>query len=156
MLPCCGMMQGCPGCCRLLWPAPTAAPAANILEYMECNLVVGMPREAPPHKVRPLAPSRNPTEHTTPDRWCPLTVRFDVRVQEEYVSAPDSTLGTSVTWYMDVSEYLRVSLAIALGGHVLDKGAVVWYAAVRFVDNDRNAAWVLARRAQVVTRRITT
>ena len=47
MLPCCGMMQGCPGCCRLLWPAPTAAPAANILEYMECNLVVGMPREAP-------------------------------------------------------------------------------------------------------------
>ena len=47
------------------------------------------------------------------------------------MTAPDSTLGTSVTWYMDVSEYLRVSLAIALGGHVLDKGAVVWYAAVR-------------------------
>ena len=40
--------------------------------------------------------------------------------------------------------------------HVLDKGAVVWYAAVGFVDNDRNAARVLARRAQVVTRRITT
>ena len=78
-----------------------------------------------------------------------------MRVQEEYVSAPDSTLGTSVTWYTDVSEYLRVSLAVA-PGHVLDKGAVAWYAAVRFVDNDRNAAWVLARRAQVVTRRITT
>ena len=47
-----------------------------------------------------------------------------------------------------------MSLAVALGGHVLDKGAVVWYAAVGFVDDDRNAARVLARRAQVVTRRI--
>ena len=72
------------------------------------------------------------------------------------MTAPDTTLGTSVTWYMDVSEYLRVSLAVALGGHVLDKGAVVWYAAVRFVDDVRNATWVLARRAQVVSRRITT
>ena len=79
-----------------------------------------------------------------------------MRVQEEYVTAPDSTLGTSVTWYMDVSEYLRVSLAIALGGHVLDIGAFVWYAAVGFVVHHRNVGRVLARRAQVVTRRITT
>ena len=83
--------------------------------------------------------------------------------QEEYLTcgskksivSPESTRVTSVTWYTDVSEYLRVSLAVALG-HVLYEGAVVWYAAVGFVDNDRNAAWVLARRAQVVTRRITT
>ncbi len=67
MLPCCGMMQGCPGCCRLLWPAPTAAPAANILEYMECNLVVGMPREAPLIKYGhwPPAGIRPSTRHQT-------------------------------------------------------------------------------------------
>ena len=67
MLPCCGMMQGCLGCCRLLWPAPTAAPAANILEYMECNLVVGMPREAPLIKYGhwPPAGIRPSTRHQT-------------------------------------------------------------------------------------------
>ena len=27
---------------QLLWPAPTAAAVANILEYMGCNLVVRM------------------------------------------------------------------------------------------------------------------
>ena len=156
MLPCCGMMQGCLGCCRLLWPQNLSHVFFALRFLLQiCRTWV---RTYGDFALSPSSRNKifKPTEHTTPDRWCPLTVRFDVRVQEEYVTAPDSTLGTSVTWYMDVSEYLRVSLAIALGGHVLDKCAVVWYAAVGFVDNDRNAARVLARRAQVVTRRITT
>ena len=114
----------CAGC-RRLHPPPRPLPTFwntwNVTWWWEC-LASPPP---PPHKVRPLAPSRNPTEHTTPDRWCPLTVRFDVRVQEEYVSAPDSTLGTSVTWYMDVSEYLRVSLAVAPGGKRSVSGSAV-------------------------------